>query len=243
MNFSLLFLTAFLIVVNCVATDVAFPSSCRTNRDCRPKRICIGKNCPPVKICVDGKCKKKSNFETCGPNFCIKQKKEFCCNASCGICVPDGGQCIDIACDTCKKDSDCPTINCITTPCPQYECEKNICELKEIEEVPCGKNVCTGGAVCCNPSCGICTPPDFACIQIACIDEDVPCGKNICTGGDVCCNESCGTCTPPGDDCMQMLCVEEDYCKTDKDCTPYICRACTPNVQPRFCKENQCVLP
>jgi hypothetical protein len=25
------------------------------------------------------------------------------------------------------------------------------------------------GEVCCNPSCGICTPPDGVCIQIACV--------------------------------------------------------------------------
>ena len=33
---------------------------------------------------------------------------------------------------------------------------------------PCGDKVCGAGMVCCNASCGICTPPDGACIQIAC---------------------------------------------------------------------------
>jgi hypothetical protein len=28
--------------------------------------------------------------------------------------------------------------------------------------------VCPPGQVCCNASCGICTPPDVGCIQIAC---------------------------------------------------------------------------
>lgn len=32
----------------------------------------------------------------------------------------------------------------------------------------CGKTVCPAGQVCCNLSCGICTPPGWACIQIAC---------------------------------------------------------------------------
>lgn len=33
---------------------------------------------------------------------------------------------------------------------------------------PCGNNTCTDGNVCCNASCGICTPPGGACIQLAC---------------------------------------------------------------------------
>lgn len=34
----------------------------------------------------------------------------------------------------------------------------------------CGDTVCGEGMVCCNDSCGICTPPDGACIQIECTD-------------------------------------------------------------------------
>jgi len=33
---------------------------------------------------------------------------------------------------------------------------------------PCGNQICATGQVCCNASCGICTPPGYACIQIAC---------------------------------------------------------------------------
>jgi hypothetical protein len=33
----------------------------------------------------------------------------------------------------------------------------------------CGDTTCSTGMVCCNSSCGICTPPDGACIQIACL--------------------------------------------------------------------------
>ncbi|KAL7559231.1 hypothetical protein ACA910_013120 [Epithemia clementina (nom. ined.)] len=36
--------------------------------------------------------------------------------------------------------------------------------------VPCGASVvCPVGQVCCNSSCGICTPPGGLCIQLACI--------------------------------------------------------------------------
>jgi hypothetical protein len=34
--------------------------------------------------------------------------------------------------------------------------------------VPCGRNVCAPTEVCCNASCGICTPPGWACVQMAC---------------------------------------------------------------------------
>ncbi|MCA9609782.1 MAG: hypothetical protein KC619_29490 [Myxococcales bacterium] len=33
----------------------------------------------------------------------------------------------------------------------------------------CGSSTCGAGSVCCNASCGICTPPGAACIQIACL--------------------------------------------------------------------------
>jgi hypothetical protein len=36
--------------------------------------------------------------------------------------------------------------------------------------VPCGPTTCPPGQVCCNESCGICTPPDGMCIMIACVD-------------------------------------------------------------------------
>ncbi|MBI2393942.1 MAG: hypothetical protein HYV09_30510 [Deltaproteobacteria bacterium] len=34
--------------------------------------------------------------------------------------------------------------------------------------VACGSTTCAPGDVCCNASCGICTPPGGMCIQLAC---------------------------------------------------------------------------
>jgi hypothetical protein len=34
--------------------------------------------------------------------------------------------------------------------------------------VTCGTVTCPSGQLCCNASCGTCTPPGFACPQIAC---------------------------------------------------------------------------
>jgi len=36
------------------------------------------------------------------------------------------------------------------------------------ESETCGGTICAPGTFCCNASCGICTQPDEACIQIAC---------------------------------------------------------------------------
>ncbi|MGK3958980.1 hypothetical protein WMF38_38725 [Sorangium sp. So ce118] len=43
---------------------------------------------------------------------------------------------------------------------------------QEIGSQPCGSNVCTGGTVCCNASCGWCVPKGMMCIQIACSQGD-----------------------------------------------------------------------
>ncbi len=37
-----------------------------------------------------------------------------------------------------------------------------------LKDVPCGQNVCHDGQICCNPSCGICAPPDGMCTQQFC---------------------------------------------------------------------------
>jgi hypothetical protein len=58
--------------------------------------------------------------------------------------------------------------------------------------VACGQVLCPAGRVCCNASCGICTPPGTACIQIAC-------GLDASPSGGPCVNDS---------DCRLF----DDYC-------------------------------
>src|SRR5687768_11072301 len=52
--------------------------------------------------------------------------------------------------------------------------------------VRCGSVECPSGQVCCNASCGICTPPGGSCITLAC--EDAGPGPRVCGGftGAVC---------------------------------------------------------
>jgi hypothetical protein len=61
---------------------------------------------------------------------------------------------------------------CIATLCPvNTTCEvidgNATCLSDGSQE--CGSAKCGKGTTCCNASCGICTPPGFACIQIACL--------------------------------------------------------------------------
>jgi hypothetical protein len=96
------------------------------------------------------------------------------------------------------------------------------------DTVPCGSATCVGGDVCCNESCGICTPPDGACTMQLCSDEPPPgegvaCGPNVCATGEVCCNESCGICTPPGGACTRQLCLDEPLPGDGVACGPNVC--------------------
>lgn len=78
------------------------------------------------------------------------------------ICVPDRGAW------QCSADIDCPSINCITTPCPGYECRGHKCVLNTNGSAPaesCGNSTCGQGSYCCDPYCGTCAPDGYACIQ------------------------------------------------------------------------------
>lgn len=60
---------------------------------------------------------------------------------------------------------------CAATLCPvQTQCVvkggEPVCV--PIRGVQCGDTTCSPGLVCCNASCGTCTPPGVACTQIAC---------------------------------------------------------------------------
>lgn len=62
------------------------------------------------------------------------------------------------------------------TPCATVKCGfGSTCEVHDGAAVcvsngeqPCGSAVCATGTVCCNASCGVCTPPGFACTQQVC---------------------------------------------------------------------------
>jgi len=72
------------------------------------------------------------------------------CGGLAGVPCSPGFACIDDASDTC--DPTAGGVDC-----------SGICVAM------CGPTVCPAGQVCCNASCGICTPPGGACILIGCV--------------------------------------------------------------------------
>jgi len=76
----------------------------------------------------------------------------------------------------------------------------------------CGSTTCGEGTVCCNASCGICTPPGRVCIQIACDPATVgnTCAATTCLVGETCME------TPKGAQCVPQ---EENPCNLI-DCPP-----------------------
>lgn len=93
---------------------------------------------------------------------------------------------------------------------PNQPCPKYACYLKCPPKVtPCGDTVCTGGDVCCNASCGICTPPGGACIQVACEPTSTCNMLGLCVEGFVWDSVAC-KCVPDGS--------SDPECTTDADC-------------------------
>jgi hypothetical protein len=103
------------------------------------------------------------------------------CGGIAGIPCPENLTCVDDPSDDCDPKNggaDCGGI-CVPeapNPCATVLCQTGTqCVVKDGQPVcvpnggpTCGSNVCPAGQVCCNASCGICTPPDGACIQIVC---------------------------------------------------------------------------
>ena len=94
-----------------------------------------------------------------------------------------GGYCTCTALAKCQADyvfdrspNVCGCVKPVEDPCALIDCvpgSKCIVLDKEPKCVSdgswqCGKNVCAAGQVCCNASCGVCTPPDGVCTQQAC---------------------------------------------------------------------------
>jgi hypothetical protein len=87
--------------------------------------------------------------------------------------------------------------------CPKYACRIE-CPPKT---TPCGDTVCTGGQVCCNASCGICTAPDMFCTQQACEPTSGCTSIALCVEGYTWDDKKCA-CVPV-DTCLSTgLCIE-----------------------------------
>jgi hypothetical protein len=173
--------------------------------------------------------------QTCGAVTC--GAGQVCCNASCGVCTPPGGVCTQQACDPpgkeCRADADCRAFSFMCTGCdclalgpsdpapvcpgPGVQCfvdpclnKKAVCQAGQCviaSATTCGAVTCPAGEVCCNASCGICTPPGGACTQQIC---DPP---------------TCGAGQVPRTVCLQ--CGIAGGCAKETNCA----RTCTQDSQ------------
>jgi hypothetical protein len=99
------------------------------------------------------------------------------CGGKRGETCPGLGRCVDDPTDSCVlgRDPDCAGMcvcdalaKCIEGQ--RFDNSPEVCNcVPENQGVSCGRKTCPAGQVCCNASCGICTPPGGVCIQIECL--------------------------------------------------------------------------
>jgi hypothetical protein len=125
-------------------------------------------------------------------------------------------------CTHCPPGAVCPH-HCVIQ-CPQ-------------NTVPCGPSACQNGEVCCNASCGICTPPDGVCTQQVC-EPTRQCVENaLCIRGFHWSPRKC-RCIP---DAPPTPCVDTVLCIRGLHWSPLQCM-CVPDVQGQCTTDADCRL-
>jgi hypothetical protein len=167
---------------------------CPDGQHCELQEIvCITTPCDPIPQCVDDDgepdfCGGFAGFPCPGNQLCVDDPSDDCDpnmgGADCGgICVENPCNLVDCVpgnvCEVQDGEAVCVPATGGTNPCAFTLCPVNTeCIERDGEAVckpiggggdACGDVTCGAGQVCCNASCGICTPPDGACIQIACL--------------------------------------------------------------------------
>jgi hypothetical protein len=106
--------------------------------------------------------------------------------------------------------------------CPKIAC-REICNGKDKSGPACGPNTCAAGDVCCNESCGICTPPDGMCTQQFCEPNTGACTQiALCIDGFTWDEKACACVPVP----TTGGCTTDADCRTFSDyCTGCDCRA------------------
>jgi hypothetical protein len=138
-----------LVAVACSATACALAVDEESEAGTWQAELHDATDCAPVKL-------------MCPAGYKIKELPS--CNL---VCVPLQGS-------ECHEDADCGPIYCVTSPCVQPICRGRLCVEPKSKPSDgggprCGDGHCGHGEICCNDSCGICSPPDGVCIQTVCM--------------------------------------------------------------------------
>jgi hypothetical protein len=144
--------------------------------------------------------------------------------------------------------------------------EDILSDLRNQHGLPCGTATCKNGDVCCNASCGICTPPGGACTQQICeqppgeckTDTDCRAFAFMCTGCDCLAlspSDPAPVCTGPGVQCFADPCLNKKAVCTAGQCVIATATSACPagQVQKTVClqcgiaggcaKESNCAQP
>lgn len=119
--------------------------------------VCVTTPCNPI-----AECKPDVVTGACNTDADCKLSDNYCGGCACDALGP--GQ----TPTTCSNP-----VNCFVQPCMNKVAKCDLATHKctaapKPAGVQCGTATCPSGQVCCNASCGICTPPGNFCIQIAC---------------------------------------------------------------------------
>ncbi len=162
-----------------------------------------------------------ANGEPCGEGVC--EAGSFCCNASCGICAPMGGGCIELACMDCAH-SVCEAGGTLNTGCDQ--CVQTVCNLDPYCCATAWDSICVAEATSeCN-ACQNPTPPSTP--PAACTHSECEAGEALQS-----------TCS----DCADDVCEADAYCcdvAWDSVCVARAVNQCS-QCAPEGCEHNECV--
>ena len=121
--------------------------------------------CPGAGNCVD------NPGDACDPDNGGADCGGICeCNAV-GLCIaPLIWDSSAAVCGCVEPTNPCAAVLCLTGSQCEVIDGAPVCVSNG--SLACGASVCGEGMVCCNASCGVCTPPDGVCTQQACVSTD-----------------------------------------------------------------------